>query len=223
MPDPRILDTPADLKQRLGAEREGVPFLYFRDGDGTQRIVRLGSDREILSVGRDEECDLCLHWDGGVSRLHARLEHSGGSWTVYDGGLSRNGTFVNGERVHGHCVLEDQDRLLLGSTTIAFRDTTHRRSRTIALGTGPAGHPVSPAQRKVLLALCRPFKHHATFARPASNQEIADELVLSVDAVKSHLRAMFVKFDLENLPQNEKRMRLVEQAFLHGLVRDSEL
>ena len=29
--------------------------------------------------------------------------------------------------------------------------------------------------------------------------------------------------DLDDLPQNEKRMRLVEQAFQQGLVRDSEL
>jgi hypothetical protein len=44
-----------------------------------------------------------------------------------------------------------------------------------------------------------------------------------VESVKSHLRTLFEKFDLDALPQNEKRMRLVEQAFQQGLVRDTEL
>ena len=35
---------------------------------------------------------------------------------------------------------------------------------------------VSPAQRRVLVALCRPFKEGAAFATPATNQQIAAEL-----------------------------------------------
>ncbi len=223
MPDPRILDTPTDLKRRLEAEREGVPFVWFRDGQGNQQIVTLDATREYLSVGRDDACDVCLDWDGRVSRLHARLERSGGSWTVYDGGLSRNGTFLNTERVDGHRVLNDRDQLRFGTTEMCFRDPTPRRSRTVILGAELAPPTISAAQRKVLVALCRPYKHHSGFARPASNREIAEELVLSIEAVKSHLRAMFAKFDLDDLPQNEKRMRLVERALQLGLVRESEL
>lgn len=223
MPAPRFLDTPMDLKRRLEAERKGSPFVFFRDGEGNQSIVTLDPERESLSVGRDDGCDIGLSWDGKVSRLHARLERSGGSWTVYDGGLSRNGTFLNQERVHGHRVLTDRDQLRFGTTEMCFRDPAPQRSRTVILGTEHAGPAVSVAQKKVLLALCRPYKDHSGFARPASNRDIADELFLSIDAVKSHLRNLFAKFDLDDLPQNEKRMRLVEQAFQHGLVRDSEL
>ena len=223
MPGPPFLDSPMDLKRRLEAERKGAPFLFFRDGDGNQSIITLDPGRESLSVGRDDGCDVGLSWDGMVSRLHARLERSGGSWTVYDGGLSRNGTFLNQERVHGHRVLNDHDQLRFGATEMCFRDPAPQRSRTVILGVEQAGPAVSVAQKKVLLALCRPYKHHSGFARPASNRDIADELVLSIDAVKSHLRNLFAKFDLDDLPQNEKRTRLVEQAFQHGLVRDSEL
>lgn len=218
-----ILDTPVDLKRRLEAERAGVPFVFFRDGDGNQQIIALGPARESLSVGRDDGCDVCLSWDSMVSRLHARLERSGGSWTVYDGGLSRNGTFLNQERVQGHRVLNDRDLIRFGGSEVCFRDPAPQRSRTVVVGTELAGPVVSPAQRKVLVALCKPYKHHSSFARPASNKQIADELVLSVDAVKGHLRALFAKFDIDELPQNEKRMRLVERAFQVGLVRDSEL
>jgi DNA-binding CsgD family transcriptional regulator len=82
---------------------------------------------------------------------------------------------------------------------------------------------VSAAQRRVLLALCRPFKDGAAFATPATNKQIAEELHLSVDAVKTHLRALFEKFEVTELPQNKKRAGLVERALQSGLVREQEL
>jgi DNA-binding NarL/FixJ family response regulator len=82
---------------------------------------------------------------------------------------------------------------------------------------------VSPAQKRVLVALCRPFKDGAAFATPATNQSIADELVLSVEAVKTHLRALFEKFGVSDLPQNQKRVALVERALQSGLVNERDL
>lgn len=218
-----IPDRPVDLKHRLEAERARVPFIFFRDGDGRQRIIALEPALEQLTVGRDESCDLCVEWDDEVSRLHARLERSGGLWTVYDGGLSRNGTFLNGERVHGHRVLNTGDVLRIGTTEVRFRDPAPRRPRTVLAPADQARPAVSAAQRRVLVALCRPYKDQAAFARPASNREIAAELFLSVESVKGHLRALFAQFELDELAQNEKRVRLVEQAFKHGIVHDSEL
>ena len=66
-------------------------------------------------------------------------------------------------------------------------------------------------------------KGRPALARPATNQEIADELFLSVEAVKSHLRVLFGKCGLESVPQSEKRVRLVEHALRTGLVADHEL
>lgn len=219
----RILPSPVELKQRLEAERRGVPFLLFHDEEGKQHIITLDRTRDSLSLGRDDECDVPLGWDERVSRLHALLTRSGGSWTVYDGGLSRNGTFLNSERVQGHRVLHDGDRLCIGATDICFRDTAPKQPSTVMAGEALAGPHVSPAQRKVLLALCAPYRHNSAFAKPPSNQEIADELFLSVQAVKGHLRLLFSNFGLEELPQNEKRVRLVAEAFRVGLVRESDL
>jgi DNA-binding CsgD family transcriptional regulator len=56
------------------------------------------------------------------------------------------------------------------------------------------------------------------FATPATNKEIAEEVFLSVDAVKAHLRSLFERFGLENLPQNQKRARLAATALLQGIV-----
>ena len=88
---------------------------------------------------------------------------------------------------------------------------------------GPRAADVSEAQRKVLLALCRPYKAPGPFTTPATNQDIAGELFLSVEAVKTHLRALFAKFGVEDLPQNQKRAKLIERAFQTGLVSERDL
>jgi hypothetical protein len=87
----------------------------------------------------------------------------------------------------------------------------------------PTLSSLTGSQRAVLIALCRPFKHGGTYAVPTPNQRIAAELFLSQDAVKTHLRALFAKFDVEDLPQNQKRLRLVERALQSGVVRDHDL
>jgi DNA-binding NarL/FixJ family response regulator len=81
---------------------------------------------------------------------------------------------------------------------------------------------LTPAQRRVLIALCRPFKD-STYSTPATNQQIADELVVSVDAVKSNLRALFSVFGIDNLPQNQKRATLALEALRSGAVSRREL
>jgi DNA-binding NarL/FixJ family response regulator len=75
----------------------------------------------------------------------------------------------------------------------------------------------------VLIALCRPFKDGTGYVTPATNQEVASELFLSVDAVKTHLRSLFGKFGIEDLPQNQKRVRLVELALKSGVVTPRDL
>ena len=91
------------------------------------------------------------------------------------------------------------------------------------MGAGATGfrHP-DASQRRALIALCRPFKDSA-YATPATNQQIADELVVSVDAVKSTLRALFEVFGVDDLPQNQKRASLALQALRTGVVSRREL
>jgi pSer/pThr/pTyr-binding forkhead associated (FHA) protein len=215
--------SPAELQEQLVAARGGVPFLLYRDGDERQRIVRL-EGRDHVTVGRDEDADISLSWDSQVSRLHAEFESMGSLWTVADDGLSRNGSFVNGERVAGRRRLVDGDVLRFGRTQVAFCAPEVGRSSTTVLGDDlPSSETLSAAQRRVLVALCRPYKGSPSFATPATNQQIADELVLSIDAVKTHLRVVFQKFGVEHLPQNQKRARLVERALQSGIVSEREL
>ena len=212
----------AELKEQLEAERRGEPFLVFRDGDGGQRIVTLPADATSLTVGRAPGTDVCLSWDDEVSGVHAELSRLGPGWTVTDDGLSQNGTFVNGQRVAGRLRLRDGDVLTFGSTAIAFRGDLAPVPATRPVRYG--GRPeISPAQRRVLVALCRPYRAGGRHAAPATNKEIADELFLSVEGVKTQIRALFERFGVEDLPHNRKRFRLVELAFSTGAITERDL
>lgn len=209
--------TPAELTAQLAAERRDRPFLLYRDAEGQQRLVHL--DGERMSVGRDDANDLALPWDREVSRVHAVLERLGGSWTVADDELSRNGTFVNGVRVRGRRRLADRDVLTLGSTAVLYRNPAGEAEATPPV-VGPAAVAgVSTAQHRVLVALCRPLLEPGGQAVvPPSNREIAAELDLSVEAIRSHLKALFRLFEVPELPQNRKRAELARRALASGVV-----
>jgi ATP/maltotriose-dependent transcriptional regulator MalT len=73
---------------------------------------------------------------------------------------------------------------------------------------------LSPRELKALIEAERigvPFVHW-----PATNPQIAAEVHLSVDAVKAHLRILFDRFGVGDLPQNEKRSRLVSIVISSG-------
>ena len=212
-----------ELKARIDAERAGQPFLLYRGADDRQQLFFFGPGRTHVSVGRRQSADVALDWDEQVSRLHARFERIDDDWTVVDDGLSTNGTFVNGERLSGRRRLIDGDTLRFGATTMTFRSSWADEQATAVAGDLQSTLDLSAGQRRVLVALCRPYKHGSSFASPATNQQIAQELVLSVDAVKAHLRVLFAKFGIEHLPQNQKRIRLVERAFYHGLISERDL
>jgi pSer/pThr/pTyr-binding forkhead associated (FHA) protein len=216
------LATPAELKERIAAEQEGQPFLVYRDEQGRQRLFALNEAR-VLSIGREQDADIAIQWDPHVSGLHAELRPGGERWLVVDDGLSRNGTFVNNERVTGRRRLKDGDQMRVGSTVLVFRHPAVRRVKSTEIDSPASqGLALSPAQHRVLVALCRPFARGAAFARPATNRAIADELSLTVAAVKTHLRTLFPRFGLDGLPHNEKRARLAKEALQQGVVTPAD-
>jgi len=218
------LSSPADLKERIEAERWGKPFLVYRDDVAAQRIVALGDERSQLTIGSGSQSDIQLGWDEQVSALHAELRQVAGEWLLVDDGLSRNGTHLNGERVSGRRRLRDSDELRVGQTVLVFRTPAQQRRRiTVVADAEHTVVEVSPSQRRVLVALCRPFAEGASFAPPATNGEIAGELSLTVAAVKTHLRTLFQRFDVESLPQNKKRIELARRALETGTVVPSKL
>jgi hypothetical protein len=219
-PEPRrsrVAQSPAELKEVIAAERTGHPFVVWRTDEGEQRLLLLDQERWRATIGRDPAADLPLAWDAEVSRTHALLEQVGRGWTLVDDGLSRNGSYVNGERVLGRRRLRDKDRMVFGATVVTYRETSGAITQTASAIDAPAAIPLSPMQRKVLIALCRPVDESAA-SIPATNRQIAEEVFLTVDAVKAHLRVLFERYGLSQLPQNEKRARLVAAVLDSGVL-----
>jgi predicted component of type VI protein secretion system len=212
-----VQQSPTELKEVIAAERTGYPFLVWRTEDGQQRLLLLDQANWRVSIGRDPAADVPLPWDAEVSRTHALLEQVGRGWMLVDDGLSRNGSFVNGSRVVGRRRLTDKDRLVLGATTVTYRETSGGTTQTASAIDTPAAILLSPMQRKVLIALVRPV-HESDSATPATNRQIAEEVFLTVDAVKAHLRVLFERYGLSELPQNEKRARLVAMVLDAGVL-----
>jgi hypothetical protein len=216
--------SPSELKQMLAVERAGEPFLAVRDSDGALHLLPLDADATEVTLGRREGMGLSIPWDVEVSGLHAELRRLGEEWTVADDGLSRNGTFLNGERVVGRQRLRPGDRLLVGRTIVAFcQHAAESAETTVDSGTLPQLPSISETQHRILVALCRPYSGGGQFPVPASNQQIAREVFLGIDAVKRHLRTLFGRFGLGELPQNQKRARLAELALRMGIVSQHDM
>jgi len=213
--------SPAELASLLEAERKGEAFLAYRDGTGDLRLGPLEGLTSV-AVGRGEENDIELAWDAEVSRAHAQLALIGGEWTLVDDGLSRNGSFVNDERILGRRRLVDGDVVRLGRTTIVFRAPRLARDSTAVADL--ARHvKLTEGERRVLVALCRPITTPGGSGIPAGNREIAAELTISPDGVKKHVRALFAKVGIEDLPQYSKRTELARRALESGLVTQRDL
>jgi pSer/pThr/pTyr-binding forkhead associated (FHA) protein len=73
-----------------------------------------------IEIGREPAPGGLALDDGQVSRRHARLTVTGSDVTVEDIG-SRNGTYVNGQVIHGPRVLAPGDQVRLGLTVLELR------------------------------------------------------------------------------------------------------
>src|SRR4051812_21375905 len=70
-------------------------------------------------LGRNPDADICLP-SQLVSRNHAHVECVDGNYFVEDLG-SRNGTFINGDRIDRRAPLQPTDRLVVGEFTFGLR------------------------------------------------------------------------------------------------------
>lgn len=179
-------------------------------------LLPLTADR--CTVGSSTDSDLVVE-DPSVSRTHVLLEQLGGAWFVEDLG-SRNGTYLNGQRITGRRVVRPGDEIRLGVARIVLRGV-------VSGGGGPATSLVdeppvlTPRERDVLVSLCRPLRSGDPFTEPASIREIAAELFVSDAAVKQHLANMFDKFGI--VEGDRRRLRLANAALSSGAVRLGDL
>jgi hypothetical protein len=87
-------------------------MLVLRDG-AEERTWPLAG-REVVIIGRDEQCAICLP-DRSVSRQHAAIRRSGRGY-VLDDNNSKNGTWLNGQQVTGEPrLLKDGDDISIAA------------------------------------------------------------------------------------------------------------
>jgi FHA domain len=212
--------SPVEMKRVIEAEHAGLPFLVWRDDQHVQHIFVLEARRRH-TVGRSASNDIVIA-DEQVSRVHAELEPVADDWAVADQGLSRNGTFLQEEQLLGRRCLVDEDMLRFGTTFVRYRRPTIK-STVATVSAPPFVKALTERQRLILIALVRPCKLGAPGAVPASNAAVAKEVHLGLDAVKGHLGVLYRLFDIDHLPRNQKRARLVECALRWGLVSERDL
>lgn len=216
--------SPGDLTALLDAQRRAAACLVWCDSDGTFRVESLPDDgQRSWTIGRSEGMDVVID-DPQVSRMHARLERDADEWAVVDLGMSRNGTYVNAQRVLVRARLADDDRIRLGRTIVAIkiRSPTAGVPTVLADDTPTTGH-VTPGQHRVLVALCRPLVAEPERGEPASNKQIGDELHIEVETVKVHLSRLFTTFGLAEIKPHHKRRRLAAHALQAGVVTPADM
>jgi two-component system, NtrC family, sensor kinase len=84
---------------------------------GSTNVAELDLIMPVASFGREPANTMVLQ-DQRVSRLHARLSWTEQGWLLEDL-QSRNGTYVNGERIASR-LLRNGDQIQLGSTVMHF-------------------------------------------------------------------------------------------------------
>jgi hypothetical protein len=184
---------------------------------GGVELIPLEADR--LTLGKDPSNDVVLDADPTVSRLHAVMERFTAGWTLRDL-TSRNGTFVNGERVLSECRLQAGDEIRLGATRLLFR--SDQALDPVATEAAASAPDLTRRERDVLVALCRPVFSGDVFTEPASIKDMAAALYVSEAAVKQHLLNLYDKFGLYDGGER-RRVRLANEAIRRGAVSLADL
>jgi hypothetical protein len=140
------------------------PILIAYEGDLEGERWTLDQDR--TTIGRSSDCDVVLP-KRQVSRYHARIERRDGRYLLRDLG-SKNGTFVNGERVGAEPYrLHDGDEIQIAlyvklgfvgaDATIPLELTGPHRglridrpAKRVHIGGQELSPPLSPAQYRLL-------------------------------------------------------------------------
>jgi len=111
----------------------------------------------IVRIGKQQENDLVLDRTG-VSRRHCELREVGGAWRVIDLN-SRNGTFVNRERVQGERPIPEGAAVQVGEFTLTFDQDAKTEARApAAVARGPAAR-TGPTRRVTPPHLKRRIHH----------------------------------------------------------------
>lgn len=119
-------------------------------------------ENKVITFGRMRPSNVLVH-DRKCSKEHCRVSYVSGQIQVIDLG-SRNGTFVNGQRIRSETVLQSGDRLRIGDCEFLFTETAEQ-SASLDAGSGSAPVPIglSPSETAA--------RHCSSLAKPADDED----------------------------------------------------
>jgi pSer/pThr/pTyr-binding forkhead associated (FHA) protein len=86
-----------------------------RDGETVRVHVNPEDAELIITMGRRDTCDIGLSYDSQVSRQHAQIRYDGEHFWLEDLD-SRNGTFIDGNRLEGKTTIKPGSLFRVGRT-----------------------------------------------------------------------------------------------------------
>jgi len=188
-----------------------------------RELVSLAGPR--VTLGKASGNAVALEHDDTVSRLHAVFENLGAAWSIRDMG-SRNGTYLNGEKITAERVLRSGDEVRVGKSRLIFwmvRDSADGRRDEETVTAQPVESPPRLTRREldVLVVLCRPLVSDDPFPEPAAVKAMAREMYVTEAAVKQHLQNLYDKFAIPT--EGDRRVRLANEALRRGAVTLAQL
>jgi DNA-binding CsgD family transcriptional regulator len=213
----KVSVTIGDIRREHGGGGDRVADYLEMWVQGARERIPLEGER--MTIGYSASNDISLPFDRTVSHVHAVVERVAARWCVRDLG-SRNGTFVNGDRIWGERPVKPGDEIRIGTVRFVARGDAPDEVEEGTVGV-EAGPDLTRRERDILVALCRPMVSGEVFREPASIRQIASELVVSEAAVKQHLARLYDKFGI--VEREGRRARLANEAIRHGAVSTAEI
>ena len=177
-----------------------------------------------VTLGKTTTNTVALDHDPTVSRLHAILENHGSAWSIRDVG-SRNGTYINGEKIEAERILRSGDELRIGKTKLVYLEARQADEPQFEATIVPDAAQLPPRLTRrevdVLVVLCRPLVSDDAFPEPVSVRQMAGLLFVTEAAVKQHLQNLYDKFSIPT--EGDRRVRLANEALRRGAVTIAQL
>ena len=159
---------------------KGILVVYL-DGPNPTRVIQLPDGADV-SFGRSRGCT--IHIDSeSVSRTHARLRRNGFSLTLEDAG-SRNGTWLNGDKISQPRSVVSGDEIRVGPAT-ALVSMVLPAGRSVTVGS------TSHLEERLAAEADRSVRYRRRFALALVHLTGSDDVVdTALSRVAQQLRTM---------------------------------
>ena len=174
-----------------------IVLLRHQDGAPPTAITLA---RKSTVIGRDPTCDIVVS-DVSVSRRHAQLYLAETKLIVRDL-LSKNGTFVDGERID-ECIVQCGQQIRFADVLFVVVATqTDMRSIDPELETQSVDNPACPLVGPITVRLSAAEQRvFDLLLKGATEKRIARRLAISQHTVHNHVRRIYAALEVHSRPE----------------------